>query len=412
MKTKKTNIKIKNINGYSVVCVPSEGDVCVVRAIVRSGFIYETKDNLGIYHLLEHVVVNAWDRCKKNCILYWDNHGGIINASTEETTMNYFVKGLSDSIDDMIEYIASITTNAKLYDSVFDSEKKAVQSELINEQSLPQTALIHAFNQSFYVTEGLRLSSDISRQLQNIPTFSKKDLYEMYHKVFTPSNILFVVYGQFAFEKIHRAFSKFLIQRPSTDLPLMPCFSYSNQIIYTPKKTKNINMMMGFPLQRMMVCSDVFSSIMTNILFSELRSKHNLIYSVNCYVTSNHCNSVFFIEIDCIPENFKKIVQIILDTLHFYKKHTLQEKILNGTKRKILYTYHTSYEYDIYYTSYLYDKKSILTKQQLMKQIGSFSAKMFSSIMNKDILLENCTLAYQGPTDYKLSWNSFHFFKN
>ena len=104
MKTKKTNIKIKNINGYSVVCVPAEGNVCVVRAIVRSGFIYETKENLGIYHLLEHVVVNAWDRCKKNCILYWDNHGGSINATTEETTMNYFVKGLKKVLLGMAAY--------------------------------------------------------------------------------------------------------------------------------------------------------------------------------------------------------------------------------------------------------------------------------------------------------------------
>jgi predicted Zn-dependent peptidase len=407
MKTKKAAIKIKTINGYSVVCVPTASSISIVRAVVHSGFIYETKENLGIYHLLEHVLVDAWNRCKKNCILYWDKRGGLLNASTEETTMNYYVKGLPDTIEDMIEYIASITTNATLYDSVIESEKKAVLSELTNENSNPQTTLIHAFNQSFYVPEGLRLSSDISTQIKNLSTLTKRDLYDMYHKVFTPANILFVVYGNFSYEKIHRCFSKHLIQHPSVELPLLPCFSYSHQFLYVPKKIKNINLVMGFPLQRMLSCSELFSIIMTNVLFFELRSRHNLIYSVYCYVTTNHCNSVFFIEIDCIPANFKRIIEVIVRTLQHYQDHPLSEEILHGSKRKLLYAYHTSYEYDIYYASYIYDKKSILTKQQLMKRISTFSGTQFKSIMNKDILLDKCTLVYQGPKDLHLTWKSF-----
>jgi len=407
MKTKKATIKLKTINGYSVVCVPTASSISIVRAIVHSGFIYETKQNLGIYHLLEHVLVDSWNRCKKNCILYWDKQGGLLNASTEETTMNYYVKGLPDSIDDMIEYIASITTNATLYDSVIESEKKAVLSELTNEHSNPQTSLIHAFNQSFYVTEGLRSSSDIPTQIKNLSTLTKRDLYDMYHKVFTPSNILFVVYGNFSYERIHRCFSKHLIQHPSIELPLLPCFSFNHQFIYVPKKIKNINMMMGFPLQRILPCADIFSILMTNVLFFELRSRYKLIYSVDGYVTSNHCNSVFFIEIDCIPANFKRIVSVILQTIRHYQTHSLSEEMIHGSKRKLLYEYHTSYEYDIYYASYMYDKKSILTKQQLVKRISDFSQTQFHSIMNKDIVIDKCTLAYQGPKDLQLSWDSF-----
>ena len=64
MKTRKADVKLKTINGYSVVCVPKPISTVIVRAIVHSGFIYETKQNLGIFHLLEHVLVDAWSRCK------------------------------------------------------------------------------------------------------------------------------------------------------------------------------------------------------------------------------------------------------------------------------------------------------------------------------------------------------------
>ena len=166
-------------------------------------------------------------------------------------------------------------------------------------------------------------------------------------------------------------------------------------------------MIMGFPLQRILSCAELFSIILSNVLFIELRSKYNLIYSVDCYITTNHCNSVCFIEIDCIPVNFKHIIDVILRTLRYYQKHKLSKEILHGSKRKLLYEYHTSYEYDIYYAAYIYDKKSILTKQQLVQRISSFSENHFYSIMNKDIVLDKCTLVYQGSKDLKLTWDSF-----
>lgn len=407
MKTRKAGIKVKKIQGYSVVCVPVASPICMVRAIVHSGFIYETQENLGVFHLLEHVLVNAWERCNKNCILYWEKQGCVLNANTQETTMHYFVKGLPDMLEDMIAYIASITTNAVLYDSVIETEKKAVYSELINEQSSPQNSLDNVFNQSFYTTEGLRFISDARVQLKRLASFTKKDLYDMYRKVFTPANVLFVVYGQVAHDKVHRCFSKHLVYRPPVELPSLPCFSFKQQFLYTPSKHANINMKMGFPLSRILPCQELFPILMKNILFLELRSKHNLIYSVDCSVMTNHCNSVFLIEMDCVPANFKRIVEHIVSTIEYYQTHKLSKDLLNGSKRKLLYNYHTLYEYDIYYASYLYDKQSLLTKSQLIKQNAAFSEQHFYNIMNKDILLEHCTLAYQGPTDLKLTWKSF-----
>jgi len=407
MKTRKVGIKIKKVQGYSVVCVPAASPICMVRAVVHSGYIYETHANLGVFHLLEHVLVNAWDRCKKNCILYWEKQGCVLNANTQETTMNYFVKGLPDMVEDMIAYIASITTNAVLYDSIIETEKKAVYSELINEQSSPLNRLENRFNQLFYTTEGLQFISDTQTQLKRLDSFTKKDLYDMYHKVFTPANVLFVVYGTFSYDKVHRCFSKHLVHHPPVELPSLPCFSFQHQFLYLPSKYPNINMKLGFPLSRMLSCSELFSIIMKNVLFLELRSKHNLIYSVECNVMTNHCNSVFTIELDCVPANFKRIVELILSTLRYYQTHTLSKDLLNGSKRKLLYHYHTLYEYDIYYASYLYDKQSVLTKSQLIKKNAAFSEHHFHTIMNKDILLEHCTMVYQGPTDLKLTWNSF-----
>ena len=51
----------------------------------------ENKKNSGISHLLEHVLTESWTKCKNNCAKYWGNKGIITNASTGNTTINYYV---------------------------------------------------------------------------------------------------------------------------------------------------------------------------------------------------------------------------------------------------------------------------------------------------------------------------------
>ena len=57
-----------NINGYNILLIPFPNDTVTVKSFINTGYINEDKNNLGINHLLEHVLVNSNKNCKKEIV--------------------------------------------------------------------------------------------------------------------------------------------------------------------------------------------------------------------------------------------------------------------------------------------------------------------------------------------------------
>ena len=105
---------LHNIHGYNVILIdmPSS-ELIYIQSYVNVGSLFETKKNCGISHLLEHVLVNSWDQCAKHpCLEVLTEKGIQCNAHTGITTTNYHTTSTKESLGEMIDYIATITTSA------------------------------------------------------------------------------------------------------------------------------------------------------------------------------------------------------------------------------------------------------------------------------------------------------------
>lgn len=405
MKTRKQRVLVKTIHGYTVILVPTPLDTLIVRASVGAGFIRETKSTLGIHHLLEHVIVNSWKQCEPNCVLYWDKQGCILNASTENTTVNYYVKGLPDIAEKMISYMISILVTPHLSTAVIQREKKAVSTELNISMNHPEYTLLNTFNHSFYEPEGLKYADDASVHLHNVNTFTLKDITHAHQRVYTPDNMVFVVYGDISVSKAVDYFSRHLPVSMKTIPPLPTCHTYTSSFIHVPQKSATVVTMLGFPMGKFY--SGMVNQILTVILFDVLRTKHKLVYNIRCGISRDHCHSSLKIRFECAKDVFIKTLAILLRTLHEYTTTLVSPSIIKGVQRKLIYLYHSQYEYETYYSSYLFNKRPLLTKAQLINHVSLFTAEQFRSSMKEIIQFQYCTLAYQYPTKFPVDWNTF-----
>ena len=83
------------IIGYHIFLYPYPNKTTYVEMVTNNGFISETKQTSGINHLLEHVLTNAWKKCKDNkCSPYWTSRGVEYNASTSDTLLRYYTLSL------------------------------------------------------------------------------------------------------------------------------------------------------------------------------------------------------------------------------------------------------------------------------------------------------------------------------
>ena len=184
----------KKINGYHFFFIP-HSNILHIEAVVHSGFIHETKQTSGVNHLLEHVLVSGWKKCKQSCNTYWDEHGALINASTDDTVMKYYIKGEKD-LPGMVEYISTIVTRSLFNPSTLEREKKAVLEELTNLMDQPSTEMYNIFKKTFYKSEGLQNTEDCSLQIKNLHHLTMDDVKKAY-EAFNTEHCLFIVYGDY-----------------------------------------------------------------------------------------------------------------------------------------------------------------------------------------------------------------------
>ena len=162
-----TKHELIEINDFKIILnQDSKAKTTMVESYISSGFINENIENAGISHLLEHVVTEGWEKCgEKGCQSYWKKKGVLTNASTGQTTVQYYMHGLKEYTYEMVEYITSISINPEITKSRIDKEIKAVQNELMIHNAHPQMGLYNLLNKMLFRIEGLIVQDNMELQL-------------------------------------------------------------------------------------------------------------------------------------------------------------------------------------------------------------------------------------------------------
>lgn len=406
MKTRKQQVVIKTIHGYKVIVVPSPVNTVTVRVSVGAGFFHETEQTLGINHLLEHCIVNSWKPCDSECTFYWDKQGCVLNASTDTTVVDFFIKGLPDLTERMIQYMVDISLRPVFSDKVIRNEKKAVISELKMSMNAPDYTLLNTFHQAFYVPVGIRSLFDVPLQLKNLTTLTSAKLHETHQQLYTASNMTFVVYGEVSVSHIASLFARSLPHATSQSIPPMICYSYTPSFLHVSKKSATVMTMLGFPMKRQYLYPEMVEKWLNVLLFNELRTRHKLVYGIKSDVSTTHCSTSLIIRFECLPHVFVSVLRLLFRTLQQYTV-SVDTSVLQGVRRSLKYQYLTNYPYDVYYSSHLYHPRPLYTKSQLIQQIKSFTSNQFILFMKEVLHFQHCTLVYQYPTSFHMDWSTF-----
>lgn len=394
--TRRVNFQVKEIHGYNFFFMYKPDKTLHIEVVIHSGFIHETKKNAGINHLLEHTLVSAWEECGKSCNTFWDKEGAYINASTNDTTMTYYVKGNKEDESKMIEYISTIVTNPLFRSSVMEREKKAVQVELLEALNKPVTQVYDIFHKHFFSIEGLQHAEDCSLQLKNLEHLTLSTLKEAY-KQFHTNNCLFLVYGDYS--NATALFEKHLTPRHGNPLPPVSCFSFKHDIIHIPFRKESVTIYLGFPSKETTFFYEYFELMLHFVLFHDIRTTHKLVYDISVNVKTSRCGTFVTIELDVASENAAKTFSLLLDCLNTYKKKRMDVK---GIQKKMMFQYQKEYEVD-YLSTFIHENGRPLSKRQLLQKVKEFTPELFQQLCQTFCPLEKALCVYQGEK-VNLSW--------
>jgi len=398
----------------------SKSKTTMVESYISSGCINETKENAGISHLLEHVVTEGWDKCgKEGCQSYWKKKGVITNASTGQTTVQYYMHGLEEYSMKMIDYIISISIDPIITAKRINKEKIAVKNELMMHDSHPLINLFTMMNNMLFRLEGLQYQDDMKLQIKNLSKFNTKNLSKWCKQFYGSGNMIFVISGNFNKNRVISYLKNKL--KKSNPIKMIPRYSdiFKPGIDVMYLKDTNIdntNIMFAFPSPIYQTDKEVFyieffkefiGSGVTSLLMEELREKNQWIYSVSLDNYTNPYGTYLTINISTENKYIEKVVLATIGILKQLSRGKFDSHYLEYVKNRYMVDHYdtcqtTSFLTQFYgdqYINQIYNGENVLTIKhfpEVADTILKIKENDFVLFVKKLLIFANMKIAYNG----------------
>lgn len=164
-------------NGIRVATEDSGIPTCTVGVWIDAGSRYETLQNNGVAHFLEHMAFKGTSkRSQTQLELEIENMGAHLNAYTSREQTVYYAKCLSRDLPRAMEILADIIQNSKFGEEEIERERGVILREMQEvETNLQEVVFDHLHSVAFQQTP---LGMTILGPTENIKKINRQDLVE------------------------------------------------------------------------------------------------------------------------------------------------------------------------------------------------------------------------------------------
>ena len=338
-------VKIKTYaNGLRLVVHSCEGAYSVsCGVLVGAGSRYETPENNGISHFLEHMTFKGTPTRTPFAISDdIDKIGGQINAFTNKETTCYYVRSVAENTEKAVEVLSDIFFNSTFKDEELDRERDVILEEINMVEDTPDDLCFDLLSEAHFGNTGL--GATILGPKKNIERFNRNDVIKYRDAFYMPENTVVSFAGKISFEEAEALCDKYFANnftrsgfvRPKIDATFIGgsktvnkdieqahiCFGFKGEK-YASDKTDALSLM-----------NAALGGGMSSVLFQKVREEMGLAYSVYSFVSAYlDCGSLC-IYAGVSPKNQTKATEAIFSELHAFKKRGLTEsEFLRGKEQ-------------------------------------------------------------------------------
>lgn len=189
-------------NGLRVLSESHQESRCAVVGVwVPFGTRHESKDIVGVSHLVEHMVfkgtkdLNAYDLARS-----LESVGGEVNAYTGREYTCYHTLSLSENLDLSIHVLSQLVRHAVFSDKEFEKEKRVVQQEILMAADDLEEYTYDLFFENVF--KGSSLGWPILGTLDSIRSMSRDSAFQYYKKNYRPENMIISAAGHVDHEQL------------------------------------------------------------------------------------------------------------------------------------------------------------------------------------------------------------------
>ncbi|MFN3551120.1 MAG: M16 family metallopeptidase [Endomicrobiia bacterium] len=330
--------------------------VVSVQIWVKTGSIYETDNNNGISHFLEHLVFKGTKKYSVNQISkIIEKHGAILNAGTSKEFTIYYIDIPKEGLYDALDVLCELVFEATFPEEELERERNVVIEEIKRSKDNPGDVLFENFNNLLFKETPYKRK--VIGKEEIIRDLSRDEIIDYYKKFYQPKNMILSICGDINIQELKNVIEEKFNKYKSDEnfiIPVLNLQESKKPEIFEVKKHKvqHTYFLCGFlgPQinDRHQYTADVLSVILgegiSSRLYKIIREEKMLVYEIGSGFYTQVGSSIFYISGVCEQKNLEKTISEIKNILDDLKINGPKEEELNKAKQIITTRWYFSNE--------------------------------------------------------------------
>src|SRR3954453_9812967 len=330
-------------NGVRVVLenIPTVRSVAI-GIWIGTGSRYETSDNNGISHFLEHMFFKGTKtKNAKEIAEAFDSIGGQVNAFTSKEYTCYYAKVLDNHAKFALEVLADMFFHSTFVEEELAKEKNVVYEEIKMYEDTPDDIVHDLLSKAIY--ENHSLGYPILGTEEVLSTFTGNTLKEYMHNMYTPEHVVVSIAGNISesfIKEVEALFGSYEggKREKNEEIPVF----HTNQVS-RKKETEQAHLCLGFEglqvghkdVYSLISLNNILGGSMSSRLFQDVREQKGLAYSVFSYHSAYQDSGIVTVYGGTGAKQLNVLFETIQETLNTLKRDGITERELTNSKEQL-----------------------------------------------------------------------------
>jgi len=381
--------------GGMTLIIKKKSDVPIValRAVFLGGVRFETPENNGINNFIARMLTRGTtSRSAEAIASEVESIAGRMEGFSGLNSFGVEAEFLSRFLDRGLEIFTDVLLRPSFDPEEMEKTRRLILSAIDQIQDHPDRLVMDRFGRNLFRVHPYRMRMQGTRE--SVSRLSVRDLRSYYTSYAVPSNLVLAVVGdvepEMIEERLHRLFAGF--QAEEFAAPIIPREPRATEIRkeHIPRDSRQAYIILGFlgasldsPDRFALEVLDNILSGMGGRLFTRLRDRNSLAYSVTSFNRLGLDPGSFGVYMGTAPEKLKQALSGILRELQEVRDHMVTQQELERAKRFIIghhfiglqrnssqaaeLAFNTRYGLGIDYTKQYLQKIQSVTREDVLK---------------------------------------------
>src|SRR5690606_8029224 len=311
---------------------------------VHAGSVYDSADEMGVSHLLEHMVFKGTERrTAREIALALERLGGSLDAYTTREHTSFQTRTLDEHVDAALDVLADLVLHPLLREEDLELEREVVLEEISTVEDTPDDLVFDLHAQALWGDHPYGFS--ILGTRESVGSLRAADLKRLHRRAYCRQNILVAAAGHISHEHVVARVAELFGDAPSGERARRPAPApaVEPREVRVERATAQTHVVFGTRTfghgdprrYALVLLSNAFGGGMSSRLFQRVREELGLAYAVYSFQSFYADSGQVGVYVGTRPEVADRAVGVVREGLAKVAREGLTAQELEDAKGQV-----------------------------------------------------------------------------